>query len=355
MAAARPAPISPARRMAATAGRSISCAAATRSMSSTRSARGRAAQWSQAQGPVSAANLKRVLQRFVAPEREKLWPQAERHTQWPGAGSPGDATFEQFYMSQFPSLIDYPRQQEINSLAGVALLDKIGPAVLLTHSQSGAFAWPIADRRPDLVKAIVAVEPNGPPVHETQFKGAPEWFADSRASSSAGLGESLAYEPPLHAGEQLAFVRQDEPERSDLVRCWSQAEPARKLTKLANIPVLVVVAEASYHAAYDHCTVNYLRQAGVKTEFVRLAERGHHRQRPHDDAGEEQRRHRGPHGRLARQDAAGRPEAVRLRPLRIKRSAAIEVDDATVQTELRHFDRLVSCLEDRRLPVGLLA
>jgi pimeloyl-ACP methyl ester carboxylesterase len=238
-------------------------------------ARGRAAQWSQAQGPVSAANLKRVLQRFVAPEREKLWPQAERHTQWPGAGQPGDETFDQFYMSQFPSLVDYPRQQEINSAAGVALLDKIGPAVLLTHSQSGAFGWPIADRRPDLVKALVAVEPNGPPVHETQFKGAPEWFADAPRVKLSGLGDvPLTYDPPLKAGEQLSFVRQDEPERSDLVRCWSQAEPARKLTKLANIPVLVVMSEASYHAAYDHCTVNYLRQAGVKTEFVRLAEAG---------------------------------------------------------------------------------
>jgi pimeloyl-ACP methyl ester carboxylesterase len=238
-------------------------------------ARGRAAQWSQAQGPVSAANLKRVLQRFVAPEREKLWPQAERHTQWPGAGQPGDETFDQFYMSQFPSLVDYPRQQEINSAAGVALLDKTGPAVLLTHSQSGAFGWPIADRRPDLVKALVAVEPNGPPVHETQFKGAPEWFADAPRVKLSGLGDvPLTYDPPLKAGEQLSFVRQDEPERSDLVRCWSQAEPARKLTKLANIPVLVVMSEASYHAAYDHCTVNYLRQAGVKTEFVRLAEAG---------------------------------------------------------------------------------
>src|SRR3984893_8717905 len=39
-------------------------------------ARGRAAQWSQANGPVAAANLTRLEQRFVAPERFKLWPQA---------------------------------------------------------------------------------------------------------------------------------------------------------------------------------------------------------------------------------------------------------------------------------------
>src|SRR5262249_55584412 len=158
-------------------------------------------------------------------------------------------TFDQFYMSQFPSLVDYPKQQQINSLAGVALLEKIGPAVLLTHSQSGAFGWPIADRRPDLVKAIGAVEAKRPPVHGIEFKGAPEWFADMARVKQAGVGDvPLTYDPPLKAGEQLAFVRQDEPERADLVRCWSQAEPARKLVKLANIPVLVVMAEASYHA-----------------------------------------------------------------------------------------------------------
>jgi hypothetical protein len=65
-------------------------------------ARGRAAQWSQANGPVSDANLLRLEQRFVAPERYNLWPQAHLHSQWPGGGKPGDAAFDQFYASQFP-------------------------------------------------------------------------------------------------------------------------------------------------------------------------------------------------------------------------------------------------------------
>jgi hypothetical protein len=74
-------------------------------------ARGRAAQWSQANGPVAAANLARLEQRFVAPERFNQWPQAHLHTQWPGAGKPGDPSFDQFYASQFPSLQDFPLQQ----------------------------------------------------------------------------------------------------------------------------------------------------------------------------------------------------------------------------------------------------
>ena len=188
---------------------------------------------------------------------------------------PGDPAFEQFYASQFPSLVSFPKQQELNRDAGIALLDKIGPAILMTHSQSGTFHWPIADARPNLVKAIVAVEPNGPPVFETEFKGAPVWFADMGAKKSSGLGEApLTYDPPLKSGEELAFVQQGKPDAPDLVRCWQQTEPARKLPKLANIPILIIVAEASYHASYDHCTANYLTQAGVRNTMIRLESRG---------------------------------------------------------------------------------
>jgi pimeloyl-ACP methyl ester carboxylesterase len=238
-------------------------------------ARGRSAHWSQSQGPVAAADLKRTEQRFVAPKRFKLWPQASKHTQWRGAGKPGDPIFDAFYAAQFPSLKDYGKQQELNRNAIVALLERIGPAILLVHSQSGAFAWQVADARPKLVKAIVAVEPNGPPVYETDFKGSPEWFADIGPPKTSGLGMlPLSYDPPLRPREKLTFVRQPKPDAPGLVRGWLQAEPARKLPNLAGIPLLILVAEASYHAAYDHCTAAYLTQAGVPNTFIRLADIG---------------------------------------------------------------------------------
>jgi pimeloyl-ACP methyl ester carboxylesterase len=240
-------------------------------------ARGRSAHFSLSQGKVADGNLGRTEQRFVAPERFNLWPQAKMHTQWPGAGKPGDAAFDEFYATQFPSLADFPTQQRLNRDATITLLDKIGPSVLLTHSQSGAFQWPIADARPNLVKAIISVEPNGPPVYETEFKGAPEWFADMGKKKSSGLGEvPLTYDPPLKDGEELAFVRQDKPDQPDLVRCWQQAEPARKLKNLAGIPIVIVMSEASYHASYDHCTANYLTQAGVRNTMIKLGDAGIH-------------------------------------------------------------------------------
>jgi hypothetical protein len=37
---------------------------------------------------------------------------------------------------------------------------------------------------------------------------------------------------------------------------------------------VIIVAEASYHAAYDHCTAAYLEQAGAHNTLIRLAEVG---------------------------------------------------------------------------------
>jgi hypothetical protein len=40
------------------------------------------------------------------------------------------------------------------------------------------------------------------------------------------------------------------------------------------MPIAVILGEASYHAPYDHCTVKFLRQAGVQLDFIKLADLG---------------------------------------------------------------------------------
>src|SRR5690606_15592495 len=112
----------------------------------------------------------------------------------------------------------------IDALA--ALLDRIGPAIVVVHSQSGAYGWPLIQARPDLVKALVALEPSGPPVHNVSFHGAPEWFSDAAGLKPWGLTITpLAYEPALNGPEDLAFVQQETPDAPDKVRCWLQGEP----------------------------------------------------------------------------------------------------------------------------------
>jgi pimeloyl-ACP methyl ester carboxylesterase len=43
-----------------------------------------------------------------------------------------------------------------------SLLEHVGPAVLVTHSMSGAFGWKLAERVPDLLLAVVGVAPSPP-------------------------------------------------------------------------------------------------------------------------------------------------------------------------------------------------
>ena len=237
--------------------------------------RGRSGFISKVYGAAANRSAESIADRFTAPENAKLWPQAALHTQWPGSGVAGDADFDQFYRSQVESMTDVGAGELMVREAGSALLDRIGPAILITHSQSGPLGWTLADARPKLVKGIVAAEPNGPPVYEAKFTGAPHWFEDDGVARPWGITRHpLAYEPPAASASEMKFVKQDQPDGPGLMRCWLQAEPARQLVNLKGIPVLMVTAEASYHAPYDHGTSKYLRQAGVEHTFVRLADVG---------------------------------------------------------------------------------
>ena len=66
------------------------------------------------------------------------------------------ASVDQFFQSLVPTVSD---DATVITDALVALLDKVGPAILVTHSQSGLFGWLTAMRRPNLVKAVVSYEP----------------------------------------------------------------------------------------------------------------------------------------------------------------------------------------------------
>ena len=236
--------------------------------------RGRSVHHADIQGGLRITSAEEVSRAYAAPARHKLYPQAERHNQWPGPGVPGDPVFDAFYASQLTNLVDRDIIQHDNQDAGAALLDEIGPAILLTHSQSGTFGWLIADARPGLVKAIVAVEP-GCPVGFIEPKGAPDWFEYTGVARLWGLASiPLAYDPPVTDAAELNFVLQDAPDGPELARFWLQAEPARKLPNLAGLPVAVVSAEASFHSAYDPGTVKFLCQAGVDARFIALADHG---------------------------------------------------------------------------------
>jgi pimeloyl-ACP methyl ester carboxylesterase len=87
--------------------------------------------------------------------------------------------------SQFPveSYMSFVKQNvprwtstdEPTIAAYTELVDKVGPSVLLVHSQAGQFGFKVAQARPDKVKALVAVEPAaaGDPARAAALKGIP--------------------------------------------------------------------------------------------------------------------------------------------------------------------------------------
>ena len=139
------------------------------------------------------------------------------------------------------------------------LLDKIGPAIIMTHSAGGPFGWLVAEIRPTLVKGIIAIEGGGQP-----FGGQNVWGMSTIP---------VAYDPPVSDPSEIKTKRVEAPEPG--VNAYQiQEEPARKLKNLQNVPIVIVTAEASFASPGNPGAVAYFKQAGVKAEELRLVNVG---------------------------------------------------------------------------------
>jgi pimeloyl-ACP methyl ester carboxylesterase len=222
----------------------------------------------------------------TAPQLEKIWtdltemgdwPQAKKYTEWPSnapnKGKMGDPVFDDFARTQVQFVISNANYQLIQD-ANVALLDRIGtPVILITHSMGGPVGFQLADARPKLVRAIITVEPAGPPIKNVDT--AKIIYSNGPGGLDWGLTNlPLHYDPPVTDPSDLQPVLEAKSEGPDVVPCYLQKEPAHKLVNLAGIPVLDVSSEASYHRVFDSCDAKWLNQAGVKTDFVKLEDVG---------------------------------------------------------------------------------
>lgn len=133
------------------------------------------------------------------------------------------------------------------------LLDRIGPAIVVTHSAGGPSGWLAMEARPNLVKGVLAIEP------------------------AMGVTENLAslitFQPALAAGERIETV-QLPAEREGLQPCRLQPEgKVRTVPAYKDKPVLFVVAPLSSRFAPNvHCSVHTLNQLGAKAKLARLLE-----------------------------------------------------------------------------------
>jgi pimeloyl-ACP methyl ester carboxylesterase len=172
--------------------------------------------------------------------------------QYPGGGGADTVEVQQHVASSNPGpTIDNALLQE--NLA--EMLDKIGPAILVTHSAGGPSGWLALEARPDLVKGILAIETAG--------------------NLAGDLAPLLTWEPALVEGETIA-TEEVASEGEGLDACNLQpADGARNLPNFAGVPIMGVVApNSSMFAPSFHCTVRLLEQAGADVELVRLEDKG---------------------------------------------------------------------------------
>jgi pimeloyl-ACP methyl ester carboxylesterase len=135
------------------------------------------------------------------------------------------------------------------------LLDRIGPAIIVTHSNGGPSGWLAMEARPDKVKGVLAIEPN---------MGIVDFLAPL-----------ITFQPPLVPGERIDTV-QLPPEREGLAPCRLQPDgKVRTVPAYAGKPVLFVVAPLSSRFAPSvHCSVHLLNQLGASAKLARLEDHG---------------------------------------------------------------------------------
>ncbi|MGE3404723.1 MAG: alpha/beta fold hydrolase [Vicinamibacterales bacterium] len=242
--------------------------------------------------PARTGTMEGLQGNFIPPAPTNTDKYRRNHTQWPGPGQIGGEDVAQFLASQGGSYVQQapqgggqgrgrqggpgganaapvPANMQPPGLpnlahaawreAGAELLDRIGPAIIITHSAGGPFGLLVAEARPALVKSTVIVEGAG-----TGFGGGNRW----------GLSTiPVTWDPPVSDPSEIKTVLTPSGEE-DIAPYFLQAAPARRLPNLKDVKVLTVTAPASTAAPGNPGQVAFLKQAGVFAEEYRLSQRG---------------------------------------------------------------------------------
>ena len=160
---------------------------------------------------------------------------AGTHTQWP-FDTDDDAKMDEFIAGYGPLPADLEHPGDLEAYRLGKLLDRIGPAILVTHSASGPVGWLVADRKPGSVKGVVAVEPMGPPFAEIPNIGKLTW---------GSTASPLRYEPAVRSPDEVKSARGG----------------TITLPALGGLPIAAVVAETSAFAPASPPIVEMLKDA----------------------------------------------------------------------------------------------
>ncbi len=230
---------------------------------------GRSASADFANFPMTAGSSSSMIEQgFTGVKHYNLYPQSQLHTQWPGTGQVGDPVFENFKKAMVPYTTNNTAFELALRKSGCELLSLIGPSYLIAHSAGGATNILLSNDCPQYVAANINLEASTTPF---------TWYTVGTGSiphNPYGLSTTpLDYKPAISSPTELVTETVGNATTA-LRQCIQQVEPARQLPNIASVPYLMITGEASVHATYDHCIVDYLKQVGAKPEWIKLSNIG---------------------------------------------------------------------------------
>ena len=163
---------------------------------------------------------------------------------WPGdSQNPTDPSIVTWLSSSPPG----PYAGDDIAAANISqLLDRIGPAILITHSAGAASGWLAADLNPSKVAGIIAFEPGA-------------------SNMTSSIRKGLTFEPALPDNFEPW---------SDAEGCEMQPQAApSKLKNFTGFPVHLVGSEMGLIAGLP-CAVKVFSQAGVNVKYTYLPDLG---------------------------------------------------------------------------------
>jgi pimeloyl-ACP methyl ester carboxylesterase len=166
---------------------------------------------------------------------------------WPGTtGAIGDPLLDQFVAGQNAAPVNAELMQMLWRTRGAALLDRIGPAIVQTHSAGGPFGFIVTDERPALVKALVTFEggagpvlgPDNVPNPMPNYKGVPMMYLTAENSGRtngpaivAALRQSGALADHINLKDRgitgnghFAMVETNRKEVFEVIRGWIESK-----------------------------------------------------------------------------------------------------------------------------------
>jgi len=172
----------------------------------------------------------------------------DQQTQWPWRRDPAGPEIRAIAAGSagLPADLGAAQRSEADRL--IDLLERVGPAVLVTHSLGACAAWVVAAERPDLVEAVFALEPAGPPFARIPGVGELTWGVCAAPLPFA----PAPGDPAVVAADTTAFA----------------------VPGLARMPIAILASPASPFRGAAASVADFLRAVGGAVELIGLEQHG---------------------------------------------------------------------------------